>query len=393
MAKRRIESSEFLKIMNAKFEERTVSSREVQEMCTELEIAPSSWTVVDTFKSGRGKWNFSNTAAITSASIEDVAAASAPVSISETVKATAEVLDVAGDNLVPKKSEEFVAWGNFRDIHAVLKSNMFYPMVITGHSGNGKTFQVEQACARLTKECVRVNFTVETDEDDLLGHYVLIDGKTVWQDGPVPTAMKRGAVLLLDEYDLASSKIMSLQSVLEGKPLFIKKINTYVYPKNGFNIVATANTKGKGSEDGRYIGTNIHNEAFLDRFPVTFEQPYANKAMEVKMVLNHMRAVGKIDENFAEKLVDWANITRVTFNEGGIDEMIATRRLVHIIRAFSIFGDKMKAIALCINRFDDITRQSFLDLYEKVDEGIQVQEEPVSPTDEETQESMDSDSF
>ena len=393
MAKRRIESSEFLKIMNAKFEERTVSSREVQEMCTELEIAPSSWTVVDTFKSGRGKWNFSNTAAITSASIEDVAAASAPVSISETVKATAEVLDVAGDNLVPKKSEEFVAWGNFRDIHAVLKSNMFYPMVITGHSGNGKTFQVEQACARLTKECVRVNFTVETDEDDLLGHYVLIDGKTVWQDGPVPTAMKRGAVLLLDEYDLASSKIMSLQSVLEGKPLFIKKINTYVYPKNGFNIIATANTKGKGSEDGRYIGTNIHNEAFLDRFPVTFEQPYANKAMEVKMVLNHMRAVGKIDENFAEKLVDWANITRVTFNEGGIDEMIATRRLVHIIRAFSIFGDKMKAIALCINRFDDITRQSFLDLYEKVDEGIQVQEEPVSPTDEETQESMDSDSF
>ncbi len=393
MAKRRIESSEFLKIMNAKFEERTVSSREVQEMCTELEIAPSSWTVVDTFKSGRGKWNFSNTAAITSASIEDVAAASAPVSISETVKATAEVLDVAGDNLVPQKSEEFVAWGNFRDIHSVLKSNMFYPMVITGHSGNGKTFQVEQACARLGKECVRVNFTVETDEDDLLGHYVLIDGKTVWQDGPVPTAMKRGAVLLLDEYDLASSKIMSLQSVLEGKPLFIKKINTYVYPKNGFNIIATANTKGKGSEDGRYIGTNIHNEAFLDRFPVTFEQPYANKAMEVKMVLNHMRAVGKIDENFAEKLVDWANITRVTFNEGGIDEMIATRRLVHIIRAFSIFGDKMKAIALCINRFDDITRQSFLDLYEKVDEGIQVQEEPVSPTDEETQESMDSDSF
>jgi len=379
--------------MNDKFEERTVSSREVQELCTELEIAPSSWTIVDTFKSGRGKWNFSNTAAITSASIEDISATSAPVSMSETIKATAEVLDVAGDNLVPKKSEEFVAWGNFRDIHAVLKSNMFYPMVITGHSGNGKTFQVEQACARLTKECVRVNFTVETDEDDLLGHYVLVDGKTVWQDGPVPTAMKRGAVLLLDEYDLASSKIMSLQSVLEGKPLFIKKINTYVYPKNGFNIVATANTKGKGSEDGRYIGTNIHNEAFLDRFPVTFEQPYANKAMEVKMVLNHMRAVGKIDENFAEKLVDWANITRVTFNEGGIDEMIATRRLVHIIRAFSIFGDKMKAISLCINRFDDITRQSFLDLYEKVDEGIQVQEEPVSPTDEETQESMDSDSF
>jgi len=382
MSKRKLENSEFLKIMSTKFEERTVTSREVQEVCTELEITPSNWTVVDTFKSGRGRWNFSNTAAITSASIEEVAV-TAPVSSIETVKATADVLDVAGDNLVPQKSEEFVAWGNFRDIHAVLKSNMFYPMVITGHSGNGKTFQVEQACARLTKECVRVNFTVETDEDDLLGHYVLIDGKTVWQDGPVPTAMKRGAVLLLDEYDLASSKIMSLQSVLEGKPLFIKKINTYVYPKNGFNIIATANTKGKGSEDGRYIGTNIHNEAFLDRFPVTFEQPYATKSMEIKMILNHMRAVGKVDENFATKLVDWANITRVTFYEGGIDEMIATRRLVHIIRAYSIFGDKMKAIGLCTNRFDDITRQSFLDLYEKVDEGIHAQEEPVSPTDEE----------
>tara|TARA_R110000787_G_scaffold182255_6_gene294205 strand:+ start:3153 stop:4322 length:1170 start_codon:yes stop_codon:yes gene_type:complete len=382
MSKRKLENSEFLKIMSTKFEERTVTSREVQEVCTELEITPSNWTVVDTFKSGRGRWNFSNTAAITSASIEEVAV-TAPVSSIETVKATADVLDVAGDNLVPQKSEEFVAWGNFRDIHAVLKSNMFYPMVITGHSGNGKTFQVEQACARLTKECVRVNFTVETDEDDLLGHYVLIDGKTVWQDGPVPTAMKRGAVLLLDEYDLASSKIMSLQSVLEGKPLFIKKINTYVYPKNGFNIIATANTKGKGSEDGRYIGTNIHNEAFLDRFPVTFEQPYASKSMEIKMILNHMRAVGKVDENFATKLVDWANITRVTFYEGGIDEMIATRRLVHIIRAYSIFGDKMKAIGLCTNRFDDITRQSFLDLYEKVDEGIHAQEEPVSPTDEE----------
>lgn len=371
---RKIENSEFLKIMRESFEERTVASREVREKMTELDIAPTDWATIDTFKAGRGKWCFANTAAIQSVDT--------PVAPS-TTKATAEVLDVAGDNLVPEKSEEFVPWGNFRDINAILKSNMFYPMVITGHSGNGKTFQVEQSCARLTKECVRVNFTVETDEDDLLGHYVLVDGKTVWQDGPVPTAMKRGAVLLLDEYDLASSKIMSLQAVLEGKPLFIKKINQYVYPKNGFNIVATANTKGKGSEDGRYIGTNIHNEAFLDRFPVTFEQPYATKSMEVKMIINHMRSVGKVDEDFAEKLVDWANITRNTFNEGAADEMIATRRLVHIVRAFAIFGDKMKAINLCINRFDDITRESFGDLYQKVDEGVAQIEEPVSPTDEE----------
>lgn len=374
---RKVENSEFLKIMREKFEDRVVPAREFWEYRTEMGISPLSWDKVNTFKAGRGKWCFANTSAIES--VDQPA-----VTPETTIKATAEVLDVAQDNLVPSKSEEFVPWGNFRDIHSILKSNLFYPMVITGHSGNGKTFGVEQACARLTKECVRVNFTVETDEDDLLGHYVLIDGKTVWQDGPVPTAMKRGAVLLLDEYDLASSKIMSLQSVLEGKPLFIKKINQYVYPKNGFNIVATANTKGKGSEDGRYIGTNIHNEAFLDRFPVTFEQPYAGRSMEVKMVVNHMNSVGKVDEDFAEKLVDWANITRATFNEGAIDEMIATRRLVHIVKAFSIFNDKRKAIELCINRFDDITRESFIELYEKIDAGMEVNpEESVSPTDDE----------
>ena len=373
---KKVENSEFLKIMREKFEDRVVSAREFWEYRTEVGISPLSWDKVNTFKAGRGKWCFANTSAIDSID-------QPTVQNETTVKATAETLDVAGDNLVPVKSPEFVAWGNFRDIHSVLKSNMFYPMVITGHSGNGKTFGVEQSCARLDKECVRVNFTVETDEDDLLGHYVLIDGKTVWQDGPVPTAMKRGAVLLLDEYDLASSKIMALQSVLEGKPLFIKKINTYVYPKNGFNIVATANTKGKGSEDGRYIGTNIHNEAFLDRFPITFEQPYPSKGMEVKMVLNHMESVGKVDADFAEKLVDWANITRVTFNEGAIDELIATRRLVHIVRAFAIFNDKMKAINLCINRFDDVTRQSFSELYEKIDSGLHTDEESVSPTDEE----------
>ena len=374
---RKVENSEFLKIMREKFEDRVVPAREFWEYRTEMGISPLSWDKVNTFKAGRGKWCFANTSAIES--VDQPA-----VTPETTIKATAEVLDVAQDNLVPSKSEEFVPWGNFRDIHSILKSNLFYPMVITGHSGNGKTFGVEQACARLTKECVRVNFTVETDEDDLLGHYVLIDGKTVWQDGPVPTAMKRGAVLLLDEYDLASSKIMSLQAVLEGKPLFIKKINQYVYPKNGFNIVATANTKGKGSEDGRYIGTNIHNEAFLDRFPVTFEQPYAGRSMEVKMVVNHMNSVGKVDEDFAEKLVDWANITRATFNEGAIDEMIATRRLVHIVKAFSIFNDKRKAIELCINRFDDITRESFIELYEKIDAGMEVNpEESVSPTDDE----------
>jgi len=378
-ARRTVETSVFATAMKSKVQDRTIGGAELTEVSHELGMKPKSWSDLDDFKAGYGKWCFANSENLMMAETKTDSSANT----TSTIKATTEVFDVAGDNLVPPKDETFVPWGNYRDIHSVLKSNMFYPMVITGHSGNGKTFGVEQGCARLNKECVRVNFTVETDEDDLLGHYILVDGKTVWQDGPVPTAMKRGAVLLLDEYDLASSKIMSLQAVLEGKPLFIKKLNTYVYPKNGFNIVATANTKGKGSEDGRYIGTNIHNEAFLDRFPITFEQPYANRNMEVKMVVNNMTALGKVDEDFASKLVDWASITRATFNEGAIDEMIATRRLIHIVKAFSIFNDKRKAIELCINRFDEITRQSFIDLYEKIDAGLEENpEEAVSPTDD-----------
>ena len=279
----------------------------------------------------------------------------------------ASITNTEDVSFVPEIDQTFVPFGQFKDIHNIIKSNLFYTGFITGLSGNGKTFLVEQACAKAKRELFRVNITVETDEDDLLGHYVLIDGQTVWQDGPVIQAMDRGAILLLDEVDLASNKIMCLQPVLEGKGVYVKKINRFVKPKTGFNVIATANTKGKGSDDGRFIGTNILNEAFLERFAITIEQEYPTPATEKKILVGIMQSLGCLDDEFAQKLVDWADIIRKTFYDGGIDEIVATRRLVHIVNAFKIFGDRMKAIQLCVNRFDDETKQAFLDLYTKVD--------------------------
>ena len=271
------------------------------------------------------------------------------------------------ENLVPSKDPLYVPFGHFGDVYAIINSGMFYPVFITGLSGNGKTFMVEQACAKAKREFFRVNITVETDEDDLLGHYALIDGNTVWQDGPVVKAMERGAQLLLDEIDLASSKIMCLQPVLEGKGVFLKKINRFVTPSKGFNVLATANTKGKGSEDGRFIGTNILNEAFLERFPITVEQEYPSASVEKKILDKVFVSLDVESGDFAERLVTWADIIRKTFFEGGIDEIIATRRLVHIANAFKIFNDRKKAIEMCIARFDEDTKTSFIDLYSKVD--------------------------
>ena len=265
-------------------------------------------------------------------------------------------------NLIPAKDDTFVSFGNFADIKKIIKSGLFYPTFITGLSGNGKTFSVEQACAQLDRELIRVNITVETDEDDLIGGFRLVGGNTVWHNGPVIEALRRGAILLLDEIDLASNKILCLQSILEGKGIFLKKTGEYITPTEGFNVFATANTKGKGSEDGRFIGTNVLNEAFLERFPVTFEQEYPVAATEQKIL-------GKIckDVEFCKRLSDWADIIRKTFYDGGIEEIISTRRLVHIVKAYSIFGDKAKAIQVCVNRFDDETKQAFLELYDKVD--------------------------
>ena len=293
------------------------------------------------------------------------------VKVKEVVKSIEKAYEAPSFlTLIPEKDENFVPFGNFNTLKKIIKSGIFYPSFITGLSGNGKTVSVEQACAILNRECVRVNITIETDEDDLIGGFRLVDGNTVWHNGPVIEALERGAVLLLDEIDLASNKILCLQSILEGKGIFLKKIGKYIKPTAGFNIIATANTKGKGSDDGRFIGTNVLNEAFLERFALTFEQEYPSARVETT-ILNKLCE----DEKFCARLADWADIIRKTFYDGGIDEVISTRRLVHILRAYSIFGDKVKAIQFCLNRFDDETKQAFLDLYDKVDADVDIEQE------------------
>ena len=284
---------------------------------------------------------------------------------------------LAAKDLVPDKDPNYVPFGNFTDLKRIIKSKVFYPTFITGLSGNGKTFGVEQACAQLGRDLIRVNITVETDEDDLIGGFRLVDGNTVWHNGPVLEALQRGAVLLLDELDLASNKILCLQSILEGNGVFIKKIGKQVYPEKGFTVVATANTKGKGSDDGRFVGTNVLNEAFLERFPLTFEQEYPSIKIEQKLLHNYCSELNCCDDEYIENLGTWAEIIRKTFKEGGVDEVISTRRLVHIIRAFAIFKDRLKAIKLCLNRFDDETKAAFLELYSKIDAKVDLGETPL----------------
>ena len=306
----------------------------------------------------KGKWNLE----VTVQAVEKI----------ENAFAAPAVQDAVTQNLVPEQDNTFVKFGPFNDLKNIIKSKQFYPTFITGLSGNGKTFGVEQVCAQLKRELIRVNITIETDEDDLIGGFRLIDGNTVWHNGPVIEALERGAILLLDEIDLASNKILCLQPILEGKGIFLKKIGRFIQPAAGFNVVATANTKGKGSDDGRFIGTNVLNEAFLERFPVTFEQEYPPVSVEKKILGGIASQLGVTDTDFIARLVDWGDIIRKTFYDGGIEEIISTRRLVHIVRAFSIFNDKAKAIQVCINRFDDETKQAFLELYDKVDADFQL---------------------
>ena len=309
----------------------------------------------------------------------------APAAVTEDASAVVNLVatNMNDQNLVPSKFEGFVSWGNFSLIEKVVKSGMFYPMFITGLSGNGKTLMVEQVCAKLKKELIRVNITIETDEDDLLGGFRLVNGETKFMPGPVIEAMERGCTLLLDECDLGSNKLLCLQPVLEGKGVYLKKINKWVTPKDGFNVIATANTKGKGSDDGRFIGTNILNEAFLERFAVTMEQPYASAAIEKKIVLGSMQKYGAVDTDFADNLITWAEVIRKTFFDGGVDEVISTRRLDHIVKAFAIFGDKMQSIELCVARFDEDTKASFLDLYTKIDAGVLTSEDTATEDTEE----------
>ena len=338
------------------------TAADVKGFCAMNDIGYSTVTKkIEDFKVGRGKWNLE----VTQKAVDNIERSySAPA-----------VMPVVEENLVPEIDSSFVKFGNFADIKNIIKSKLFYPTFITGLSGNGKTFGVEQACAQLKREIVRVNITIETDEDDLIGGFRLVNGETVWHNGPVIEALERGAILLLDEIDLASNKILCLQSVLEGNGVFLKKIGRFVRPRAGFNILATANTKGKGSDDGRFIGTNVLNEAFLERFPVTFEQAYPSVNNEIKLLGLHADRVGVKDDEFVKKLVDWADIIRKTFYDGGIEELISTRRLVHILRAYSIFRNKAKAIQVCINRFDEDTKQSFLELYDKVDADFEITKE------------------
>ena len=332
---------------------------EVRAFCAMNDIAYATVTrKISQYKVGKGKWNLTVTQKVVD-KIEN--SYSAP-----------SVEPVTERNLIPQKDDTFVKFGPFTDLKKIVSSKLFYPAFITGLSGNGKTFGVEQVCAQLGRELIRVNITIETDEDDLIGGFRLVNGETVWHNGPVIEALERGAILLLDEIDLASNKILCLQPILEGNGIFLKKIGRFVNPREGFNVVATANTKGKGSDDGRFIGTNVLNEAFLERFPVTFEQEYPPVSVEKKILGGVASQYNVTDVKFLDKLVDWGDIIRKTFYDGGIDEIISTRRLVHIVRAYSIFNDKAKAIQVCVNRFDDETKQAFLELYDKVDADFQL---------------------
>lgn len=305
---------------------------------------------------------------------------SQPMPISEPTmapitKAIAKISSVARmqeGSIIPKVNSLYVPFGFFDNMKRIVASKKFYPVFVSGLSGNGKTFMVEQACAQLKTECLRVNISPETDEDDLIGGFRLIDGETKWFDGPVVQAMKSGAVLILDEIDRGSNKLMCLQGVLEGKGLFVKKTGEFVEPVSGFNIIATANTKGKGDETGRYMAATILDDAFLERFPITVEQEYPDTKVETKILTKLFASLGITDKAFAENLVKWADIIRKTFEEGAIDELISTRRLSHIAEAYTIFNDKMEAIKYCINRFDGETKTAFLDLYTKIDAGIEI---------------------
>ena len=353
----------------------------VKKICKTAGIPKPSWLFRNPqFKVGYGTYsiesvvpeNYSQPVVPTVQAVQTVETVPVPTST-----VGVNVLD-ENVSVIPTVMDNYVPFGHFKDLKSILKSGVFFPVFITGLSGNGKTLMVEQICAKLKKELFRVNITIETDEDDLIGSNTLINGNIVFKEGPVLKAMRKGAVLLLDEVDLASNKIMCLQSILEGGGYLIKKTGEFVKPADGFTVVATANTKGKGSEDGRFIGTNILNEAFLERFAICLEQEYPPVVTEKKIVKGDFAILGVNDDEFANKLVDWADVIRKSFYEGAVDEVISTRRLVHIAKAFSMFNDKLKSIEVCLARFDEDTKAAFLDLYTKVDEGVNPLEDEVN---------------
>lgn len=361
-------------LMAKKVNETSFTWREIFDTAVEVGLTEGkATTFANKFpKVKRGVYNLSavvtplNPNANVTAMPQAAPVASAPAPVTPVGK----VQSTSSDEIyIPEKEPTFVQWGHFSDLKKVVSSKMFYPTYIAGLSGNGKTFMVEQVCARLNREFVRVQITPETDEDDLIGGFRLINGETVFAKGPVIKAMEAGAILLIDEIDRGSNKLMCLQGVLEGKPVLIKKTGEVVSPAPGFNILATANTKGKGDDAGRFISATIIDEAFLERFTVTIEQPYPTAVTEKKIVMNHMSKFGSIDEEFADMMIKWSVAIRKTFEDGGVDEIVSTRRLCHIVQTFSIFNNRKKAIEMCVNRFDEDTRSAFIDLYEKIDAG------------------------
>jgi len=363
-----------------------VTKAEIKSICANLGISGAQWFTKDeSNRVGRGKYLVPNPALISMQA--NVVPMKKPVEHSSH-RIVNVVTDLDTTNLIPTPYRNYVPFGDFDDIVSIVKSNRFFPVFITGHSGNGKTMSIEQACAKARRKFICVSMTPETDEGDLLGNYVLIDGNMEWRDGPVTTAARQGAVLCIDEIDYGAQNLSSLQRVLEGKPFMLKKKGELITPTEGFTVFATANTKGKGSDDGRYMFTNVLNEAFLERFPNTYEQQWPPTNVEKRIIKKELDSVGRGDDDFADKLVMWADTIRKTFLDGGCDEVISTRRLVHIVSTFGIHGDKIKSINLCLNRFDDDTKASFIDLYTKIDAGINPDAiithvvEEVAPTDE-----------
>ena len=355
--------------------------QDIKDLCVENDIKLPQWYLKDMdYRAGRGLYKVpSNGASVVNMAPAQVLQMKKPEPVSPTGnRITNIVTDLETENLVPKQYANYVPFGNFDDLLAIVQSNLFYPIFITGQSGNGKTMSVEQACAKAKRKFVCVSMTPDTDESDLLGNYVLINGQMEWRDGPVTVAARQGAVLCIDEIDYGAQNLSCLQRVLEGKPFLLKKKNEMVAPAEGFTIVATANTKGKGSEDGRYMFTNVLNEAFLERFLNTYEQEFPPINVEKKIIRKELASLNRADDEFAEKLVTWADVIRKTFAEGGVDEIISTRRLVHICKTYSVHGDRMKAIALCLNRFDADTKLSFIDLYTKLDAGANTANQQVN---------------
>ena len=376
MTKRAEIREKFINAITATGQE-TVTTDDIKSICTKIDIAHPYWfTNDDSNRVKRGVYKVPTGSQPVTQTIElqaQVIPMTKPVDKSNH-KISNVTTDLDETNLIPSSYKNYVPFGNYDDVLSIINSNRFFPVFISGHSGNGKTMSIEQACAKAKRKFVCVSMTPETDESDLLGNYVLIDGNMEWRDGPVTTAARQGAVLCIDEIDYGAQNLSSLQRVLEGKPFLLKKKGEMITPAPGFTVFATANTKGKGSDDGRYMFTNVLNEAFLERFRTTMEQEFPPVTIERKIIKKELNSVGRADDDFAEKLVTWADVIRKTFADGGCDEVISTRRLVHIVETYGIFGDKIKALNLCLNRFDDDTKASFIDLYTKVDAGASVEQ-------------------